>query len=109
MPARGAAAMVELESSVKGLTGVDVRSNGVDALQSQVQKVQDDAQSLVSSARSDFPDQTAAISTSVDGLSGAVKALPSSPSVQQLAVVATDTASVASAFTGFADATSSKC
>ena len=98
-----------LESSVKGLTTADIRSNGVSALTAQAQKVQADAQALVSSAKGDFPQQTAAINTSVNSLSTALKGLPSSPSVPQLATVATDASSVATAIKGFSDATSSKC
>jgi hypothetical protein len=98
-----------LDSSVKGITTVDVRSNGISALTAQAQKVQDDAKALASSAQSDFPQQTSAITTSVDAMSASLKGLPSSPSVQQLAGVATDATSVASAVKGFSDATSSKC
>jgi hypothetical protein len=98
-----------LESSMKGITTVDVRSNGVSALTAQAQKVQTDAKALVSSAKGDFPQQTSAITSSADALSASLKGLPSSPSVQQLAGVATDATSVASAVKGFSDATSSKC
>ncbi|HEV7753470.1 MAG TPA: hypothetical protein VGO71_18105 [Baekduia sp.] len=98
-----------LDSSMKGITTVDVRSNGISALTAQAQKVQDDAKALVSSAKGDFPQQTSAITTSVDALNASLKGLPSSPSLQQLAGVATNATSVASAVKGFSDATSSKC
>ena len=98
-----------LKDSVNGLTSVDLKSGGVGALQSQLQKVESDAQSLASSAKSDFPDETSAISSSVSTLSGTVKQLPSSPSAQQLAAVAVDLSGVASAFKNFSNATSSDC
>jgi hypothetical protein len=98
-----------LGSSVKGLATVDVKSNGIDALTTQVQKVQSDARSLASSAKSDFPDQTSAITSSVNSLSTTVKGLSSPPSVQAVSGVATDVANVGSALKGFSDAASSKC
>ncbi|MDX6725800.1 MAG: hypothetical protein QOK49_605 [Baekduia sp.] len=98
-----------LDSSVKGLKTVDVRSNGVGALTTQVQKVQSDAKSLASSAKSDFPDQTSAITSSVNSLSTTAKGLSSPPSAQAVSGVATDVANVGSAFKGFSDAASSKC
>jgi hypothetical protein len=98
-----------LESSVKGLTSVDLKSGGTSALKAQLEKVQSDAKALVSSAKSDFPSQTDAISASVTSLETSAKQLPSSPSVGQVAAVAAGASSVATALKGFTDATSSKC
>ena len=64
---------------------------------------------VVSSAKSDFPTQTSAIKSSVDMLSGAVSALPSSPSAAQVATVGSAAANVVSSVKSFSDATSSKC
>ena len=97
-----------LENSVKGLTSA-ATSSGISGLQAQVTTIQSDATALVSSASSDFPSQTSAIKTSVDTLSTAVKALPSSPSTAQIAAIAADAASVVSSVKSFTDATSSKC
>jgi hypothetical protein len=98
-----------LSSSVNGLKTVDVKNNGVGALTTQVQKVQSDARSLASSAKGDFPDQTSAITSSVNSLSSAVKGLSSPPSVSEVTGVATQVANVGAAFKGFSDAASSKC
>jgi hypothetical protein len=98
-----------LSSSVNGLKTVDVKSNGLDALTAQVQKVQSDARSLASSAKGDFPDQTSAITSSVNSLRTAVNGLSSPPSVNEVTGVATEVANVGSAFKGFSDAASSKC
>ncbi len=97
-----------LESSVKGLTSLNV-SSGVSGLTAQVQKIESDAATLVSSAKSDFPSQTSAITSSVDALKSAVRQLSSSPSAAAIAAVATDGASVVSSVKSFTDATSSQC
>jgi hypothetical protein len=98
-----------LKDSVSGMTDVNLKSDGVSALQSQLQKVQSDAKALVASAKSDFPDETSAITSSVSKLSTALAALSSSPSPQQLVTVAGDVSGVTSAFKNFSNATSSDC
>jgi hypothetical protein len=98
-----------LKDSVNGLTDVNLTSGGLSALQSQFQKVQSDAKALASSAKSDFPDETGAISSSVAELNTNVAQLSSSPSAQQVAAIAGDVSSVTSAFKSFSDATSSDC
>jgi hypothetical protein len=98
-----------LESTVKGLTSVDIRGNGLDALTTQLQKVETDAKTLVASAKTDFPSETSAISSSVDTLVGAIKQLPSSPSATDLVALGGDVTSVTSAVKGFTQAVGSKC
>ena len=56
-----------LQNSVKGLTSLSL-SSGVSGLESQLKKIQTDATTVVSSAKSDFPSQTSAIKSSVDAL-----------------------------------------
>jgi hypothetical protein len=97
-----------LSNSVKGLPGA-LSSGGVSGLQSQLTKVQSDASTLASSAKGDFPSQTAAITSSIDALSSAVKGLPSSPSATQLASVASGAANVVNSVKAFTDASRSKC
>jgi hypothetical protein len=97
-----------LENSVKGLTNVDLK-NGLGGLRSQLNKIEGDATSLVSSAKGDFPSQTSAVKTSVSTLTSAVKTLSTKPSASQISKIAGDAAAVSSAVKGFVDATSSKC
>ncbi len=97
-----------LENSVKGLTGLNV-SSGISGLQAQLNKIQTDASTLVSQAKSDFPTQTSAIKSSVDALNSAVKSLSANPSASQIATVASSASSMVSSVKGFVDATSSKC
>jgi hypothetical protein len=97
-----------LENSIKGLTSLTA-SSGVSGLKTQVTTIQSDATTLVSSAKSDFPTETSAITSSVDALKTAVAGLSSSPSAAQIATVTKDAASVVSSVKSFTDASSSKC
>jgi hypothetical protein len=99
----------DLEQSVKDLGNVNLKTGGTSALDAQLQKVKSNATKLESSAKSDFPTETAAIQSSVSALDTAVRSLPKSPSVQELAPIAIDVKNVANAVTSFADATKSKC
>ena len=93
-----------LENSVKGLT-----SAGISGLKSQLKQVQSDASTLVGSAKGDFPNETSAITSSVDALKSSLAALPSSPSAAQIAFVGRDAAGVVSSVKSFVDASNSKC
>ena len=97
-----------LENSIKGLTSLSA-SSGVSGLKSQLTTIASDATSVVNAAKSDFPNETSAVKTSVDALQSAVKALPSSPSATQVAGIATDAASVVNSVNSFTDASKSKC
>jgi hypothetical protein len=94
----------DLQNSVKGLT-----SAGISGLKTQLKQVQSDATTLVSSAKSDFPSETSAITSSVDALKNSLSALPSSPSATQIAIVTRDASSVVSSVKSFVDASNSKC
>lgn len=101
-------ARTDLENSVKGLTSLNL-SSGVSGLEAQVRKIENSATKLVSQAKSDFPNQTQAIESSVNSLSSAVKGLPSNPSAGQIASIAADASKVVSSVKSFTGATSSKC
>jgi flagellar hook-associated protein FlgK len=64
---------------------------------------------VISQAKSDFPSQTSAINSSLDGLTSAIKGLPANPSASQIAGVAASASSMVSSVKSFYDATSSKC
>jgi hypothetical protein len=97
-----------LQSSVKGLTDLSV-SSGLSGLQTQISKIQSDADALVSSAKSDFPNETSAIKSSVDTLTTTVKAFPSSPSAADIATLGKQAASAVTAVENFYNSTKSKC
>jgi len=102
-------AVSSLEASVKALPSTNVVKNGTDALKSALTKVESDAQAVVSSAKNDFPNETAALKSSVDALSSTVKQLTSSPSAAAIVQVPGQVAAVANAAKGLSSATSSKC
>ena len=102
------ASRTNLESSIKGLTDLNV-SSGLSGLQAQLTKIQSNANALVSSAKNDFPNQTSAISSSVSALADTVKAFPSSPSANEIATLARQAAAAVTAVQNFYNATSSKC
>lgn len=95
----------KLEQSVKSISV----TGGISSLKTQLQQVETDAQALVSSAKSDFPDQTSAIDTSLSQLKSSVGAIASSPSPAQLAAVASNAKSVVDAVNSFVSASKSKC
>jgi len=97
-----------LENSIKGLTDLNV-SSGISGLKDQVKKIESDATTLVNSAKSDFPSQTSAITSSVDALKTAVAQVSTGPTAANIAALTTAAGSVVSSVKNFMDATSSKC
>jgi hypothetical protein len=99
----------DLRDAVDQLSGIRLRESGVGALRDQLKTVQAAANTVVASAKSDFPDETAAIRSAVDGLSSAVQAVPSSPSPGDIAKVGAAAAATVQAVKAFDAATSEKC
>jgi hypothetical protein len=98
-----------LKSSVKALPSTNVVQNGVSSLESAVTKVKTNAEAVVSSAKSDFPNETTALKNSVDTLSTTVKHAVSSPSVSTLSQIPTQVSAVVTAAKNLESSTSSKC
>jgi signal transduction protein with GAF and PtsI domain len=94
-----------LQNSVKSLNV----SGGISALHSQVTMIQANATTLVNSAKSDFPTETSAITSSVDALTNSVTALASDRTAANIATVTKDAANVGNSVNSFNDATSSQC
>jgi hypothetical protein len=100
----------DLKTSVQDLGSVNIIQGGTSALTSALSKVQTNAQAVVSSAKGDFPDQTAAITSSISALKQSAESLASSPT--QPAVIAKvpgQISAVVSSIQDFSSATSSKC
>ena len=95
----------QLQTSIKDLNV----NEGVSGLKSQAQTIENQALSLVSSARSDFPTETSAIRNAVNGLKNSVSTVKSSPSASQVAGVASDASTLVSAIDSFATSAKSKC
>ncbi|MBS1870214.1 MAG: hypothetical protein JSS99_11170 [Actinobacteria bacterium] len=98
----------KLQNSVKSLTSLSP-SAGLSGLQAELKQLQSEVNALVASAKSDFPSETSAIRTSFEQLATDVRALPSNPSTQQIAALASDASAAVSAVSGFVNATKSKC
>jgi Flp pilus assembly protein TadD len=99
-----------LKQSVSDLGNVNVVQGGTDALTSALSKVQSDANAVVNSAKSDFPNETTAITNSIDALKKSASSLASSPT--QPAVIAQipgQVSAVVTSIQNFSDATKSKC
>jgi hypothetical protein len=100
----------KLEQSVKDLGNVKVLESGAaQKLRSQLQTIQNDAQTVITSAKSDFPTETNAIDSSLAKLRTDVQQLPSSPSPHQLAAIAADAKNVVASVQGFVKSSDSKC
>jgi hypothetical protein len=98
-----------LEKSVESLKGVNVISGGTSGLKSALQKVENSAKSVVSSAKSDFPTETTAVSDSISALATSVKQLSGTPSSGQIAQIATQAGATVNAVTNLVSSTKSKC
>lgn len=100
----------DLKKSVQDLGSINIIQGGTSALTTALSTVESNAQAVVSSAKSDFPDQTAAINTSISALKQSAQQLSSSPT--QPAVIAKvpgQISAVVSSIQDFTNATSSKC
>ncbi len=99
----------DLQSSLNSLKNVQFNSNTISTVRADVQKVQTNANAVVSSAKQDFPNQTSALESSVSTLSTSIKALPSAPTREQLLPIAPQIASTVSAADSLKSATDSAC
>ena len=78
-------------------------------MQATFEKVQTAANKVVTQAKSDFPNETSALKSSMDALSSAVNALKANPSAGQILTVTSAASNALSSVKSFVDATSSKC
>jgi hypothetical protein len=97
-----------LENSVKSLPSA-ATSGGVKGLESQITTIKSQANTVESSAKSDFPTETSALTSAIDQLQSSVTALPAKPSTSQLAAIAINATAVVNAVQSFTSATNSKC
>jgi hypothetical protein len=99
----------DLRDGVDQLSEVDVRADGVGAMRDQLRTIQADAKTLTASAKSDFPEETSALSTSIDGLRSAVQSAQSPPGADDVARIGISVAATVKAVKAFDDATSKEC
>lgn len=99
-----------LKQSVSDLGSVNILQGGTSALTSALSKVQSDANAVVNSAKSDFPNETSAITSSIDALKKSAQSLASSPTQPAvIAAVPGQISAVVKSIQNFSSATSSKC
>lgn len=100
----------DLKKSVQDLGSVNVVTGGTDALTSALKKVESNAQAVVNSAKSDFPNETTAITNSINALNHSAQSLANSPGQPALiAQVPGQISAVVRSIQDFSSATSSKC
>jgi hypothetical protein len=84
-------------------------SGGVSGLQSALAKLKTQTDAVVASAKSAFPQETQALSSSVDQLEKTVKGLSGSPSVSQIATLTSEATSTVDAAKALINSAHSKC
>lgn len=99
----------DLTASITELKDVDVRGQGLSALQTQWTEVQTDARALADAARADFGDEARALETSVSTLGTTVEQAAAAPSAQTVTTLAAGISQVTSSFEELSQAVSSKC
>lgn len=99
----------ELKSAVSGLTHISLSKEGVAGVEAALRKVQNSAEGVVTAAKSEFPQQTEAISRSAKELAASVKAASGSSASSAVAQIPAEIVALASAANEFASQTKSKC
>jgi hypothetical protein len=102
-------AVSNLESSIKAIPSTNIVQTGLSGLESALSKVQSDAQTAINEAKSDFPNETSALKTSIDTLTTTVKQATSSPTAATIAQIPAQVSAVVTAANNFQSATKSKC
>jgi len=102
-------AVSNLESSIKAIPSTNIVQTGLSGLESALTKVQSDAQTAINAAKSDFPNETSALKTSIDTLTTTVKQATSSPSASTIAQIPGQVSAVVTAANNFQSTTKSKC
>jgi phage-related protein len=98
----------DLKKSVSDLANVKVVQNGTSSVKTAFDKVQSNANAVIDALKSDFPNETSALSSSVDSLSNSVKQLTSSPATA-LPAIPGEVSAVSTGAKNLANATQSKC
>lgn len=98
-----------LRESLSDLRDVDVRADGVGALETQLRQIQSDANALVASAREEFEPEASALRVALTRVEAAGRTAVADPSTQTLPALAAEVAGMVSAFDQLSDAVRSRC
>lgn len=99
----------DLQGSVDELSSVKLESGAVETLKADLEKIQTNANAVVSSAKQDFPNETSALKSSVSDLSARVNQLPAAPTPQQLLGLGSEIKTTVTAAQELSSATESAC
>ena len=99
----------QLKTSVQALGNVNINVNDLSSVNTAVSKVQADAKTFVSEAKSAYPTQTTALQNSVSSLETAVKSAQAQPSVTTVAAVVSSVTQVKTAADNAQTAVKGKC
>jgi hypothetical protein len=99
----------QLKTSVQDLGNVTINVRDLSSVNTAVSKVQADAKTFATDAKSAFPSQTTALQNSLSSLETAVKSAMSQPSVTTVAAVASSVTQVKTAADNLQTAAKGKC
>jgi hypothetical protein len=99
----------QLKTSVQDLGNVDVAKNGLSSLQTALTSVQTSASAFVTDAKSAYPSQTAALSTSLSGLQTAITSAKGQPLATAVTTIVPAVIQVKNSAGALQSAASGKC
>ncbi len=99
----------ELKTSVHNLANMTINVNDLSSVRTAVSKVQANAKTLASEAKSAYPAQITALNTALTGLQAAVSSAVGQPSVTTVAAVLPAVTQVKTAASNLQNAASGKC
>jgi hypothetical protein len=99
----------QLKTSVQDLGNVNINVHDLSSVNTAVSKVQADATTFASDAKSAYPSQTTALKTSLSSLETAVKSAMAQPSLTTVAAVASSVTQVKTAADNLQTAANGKC
>jgi outer membrane murein-binding lipoprotein Lpp len=99
----------QLKTSVQDLGNVDVVQNGLSSLQTALTSVKTSASAFVTDAKSAYPSQTAALSTSLSGLQTAITSAKGQPAATAVTTVVPAVTQVKNSAGALQSAASGKC
>ena len=100
---------VQLKTSVQDLGNVNINVHDLSSVNTAVSKVQADATTFASDAKSAYPSQTTALKNSLSSLETAVKSAMSQPSVTTVAAVVSSVTQVKTAADNVQSAVKGTC
>jgi hypothetical protein len=99
----------DLQQAIGDLKEVDVTAQGTNQLKAQLDEVVSKAEAVAASTKTDFPDQSGDVQSSVGQLKQAIDAVDCTPSAQQVAQIAGYLGAAATSVESLGKATKDAC